>query len=109
MESYLQASLERIYAAAYIRTFDDRITFMETLQQRATFRATVRLQLRGDRQGYALRRNINTVTMLTCDVSLRHFCKTMLYTVNIRVAYAYLLYTLDYTNRQAATCINPLR
>ena len=39
----------------------------------------------------------NIVTMLTCDVLLRHFGKTMLYTGSICVAYSYLLYTLGIT------------
>ena len=41
-----------------------------------------------------IRSNFNLVTMPTCDVLLRHFGKTMLYTESIRVAYSYLLYTL---------------
>ena len=94
MESYLQDSLERISAAAYVTTFDDLVAFTETLRQRVTFTATVRSRSRGDLQGYALGRNINTVTMPTCDVLLRHFSKMMLYTESIRVAYSYLLYTL---------------
>ena len=67
---------------------------------------------RGDLQGHrkisghspsnsihALRRKINEVTMLACDVKLRHFSKTMLYygytrKVYARNAYSYLLYTL---------------
>ena len=105
MESYLHASLERISAATYVRTFDNRVAFTDTLRQQATFRATVRSRLRvdlqGDLQGHALRRNINTVTMLTCDVLLCHFCKMMLYTVSIRVAYSYLLYTLAITQPYA--------
>ena len=95
MKSYLQDLLERISAAACMRTFDDRVAFMETLRQRATFRAIVRSQSRGDVQGYALRRNINTVTMLTYDVLLCH-CSKMTYTESIRVAYSYLLYTLGH-------------
>ena len=57
-----------ISAAAYVRTFDDHVAFMETLWQRMTFRAIVCSRSRGDLQGHALRRNINTVTMPTCDV-----------------------------------------
>ena len=57
-----------ISAAAYMRTFDDHVAFLETLWQWMTFRATVCSQSRGDLQGLALRRNINTVTMPTCDV-----------------------------------------
>ena len=37
---------------------------------------------------------ISTVTMPTCDVLLRHFSKTMLYTVVYPFAYSYLLYAL---------------
>ena len=51
--------------------------------------------IEGNLQVHALRRNINAVTMPMCDVLLRHFSKTMLYTKSIPVAYSYLLYTLD--------------
>ena len=88
----LQDSLERIFVASYVRTFDDRGKFTETLRQRATFRATARSRSRDDLQGHALRRNINIVTMPTCDVLLRRFSKMMLYTESIRVAYSYLYY-----------------
>ena len=44
-----------------VRTFDDRVVFMEALWQRASFRATVHLRSRGDLQGHALCRNINTI------------------------------------------------
>ena len=95
MESYLQDSLKRIFVAVYVRTFDDRVAFTKTLQQQATFRATVRLRSSGDLQGHALRKTAHhTVTMPTCDVLLRHFSKMMLYMGSIRVAYTYLLYTL---------------
>ena len=75
------------------------LKFMERLQQRATFRATVRSQLRGNPQGHALHRTIDTVTMPMCDVLLRHFCKMMLYTESICIAYSYLLYTLVNTHK----------
>ena len=97
MESYVQDLLERISAAAYVRTFDNRVTFTETLRQQPTFRATVYSRSRGDLQGPALHRNINIVSMPTCDILLYHFSKTMLYTESIRVAYSYLLYTLGTT------------
>ena len=83
----------------YMRIFDDLVALMETLRQRATFRATVRLQSRGDIQGHALCSNFNTVTMLTCDVLLHHFGKMILYMESIRAAYSYLLDTLGEGNR----------
>ena len=40
-----------------------------------------------------LHKNINVVTMPTCDVLLRHFRKTYLYTQGYAVAQSYLLCT----------------
>ena len=100
MESHLQDSLDRISAAAYVRMLDDHVEFTERLQQRGTFRAAVHTRSRGDPQGHALCRNINTATMPTCDVLLRHFSKMMLYTESIRVAYSYLIFTLAITVKE---------
>ena len=104
MESYLLDSLEAIFAAAYVRTFDNR--GRSCTHCRATlrllgkiFRATVLISGRSPSSSInALCRNIEMVTMSTSDVLLRHFRKALLYTKSIRVAYSYLLYTLAATN-----------